>query len=112
MGGGRVGAAPDDGGLAVSKVAQAFLESVQLRAANGGEVLGVEEQHDILIAKRMEREVAHHLAVDDGGGGEFRGGFAEHGHLEGGIAQRSRGVEQLFVGESTPASGAQVSSLL
>ena len=75
-----VGAAADEDGFAGLEVGEALLKGVDLRSADAGEVTGVEEQDHVLSAVAVEGELAVHLAVDNGGGGEFGGGVSEQGH--------------------------------
>ena len=75
-----VGAAADEDGVPGFEVGEAVLEGVDLRGADAGEVTGVEEEDHVLAAVAVEGELAVHLAIDDGGGGEFGGGVSEQGH--------------------------------
>ena len=75
-----VGAAADEDGFPGLKVGEAFLEGVDLRSADAGEVTGVEEEDHVLSAVAVERELTVHLAIDDGGGGEFGSGMSKQGH--------------------------------
>ena len=67
MGLGRVGRAADQRDIALIKLVEFLLESMQFRWADKGEILRVEEEHDILpIVKLIERVVLDRKAVNDG----------------------------------------------
>ena len=82
MGLGRVGRAADQRDIALIKLVEFLLESMQFRWADKGEILRVEEEHDILLAmKLIEREAFHGKPADNGASIEVWCRFSyENGH--------------------------------
>jgi len=72
-----VGRTPHDRRVAGLEFREMILEGVQLGGADEREILGIEEEHDILLALVLiERELVDDLAVDHGVGLEMRSGFS------------------------------------
>jgi hypothetical protein len=79
---------PHNGGVALLKLREFLLKCMKFRRTYESEVLGVEEQDNIFLSdKLIKRVVSDKLtAIDNGWGGEIRGGFSyEYGHNEVGV---------------------------
>ena len=76
----RIGRATHDDRIALLKLGQLVLKGDELRRAQGGEVLRVEEQDNVLLADVVrEREVGDDFPVDDGFRGEGGGRAGDEG---------------------------------